>query len=118
MPHASRDPGVSGPANGMPLEVGGAAGVQVQEPLTGRLAHTSAARLIFTTGFVLCLLLTLIAFLDFSPGRLAIFGFLTIAFFLLLLRTPRKRLPPRGATWIRREVAATAHDDSSPIPSA
>ena len=36
---------------------------------TGRMAHTSPARLVFTTGFVLCLLLTLIEFLDFSPGR-------------------------------------------------
>ena len=54
------------------------------------MSHTSARALVFTTGFVLCLLLTLINFLDFSPGSMAIFGFLTIVFFLLLLRTPRK----------------------------
>jgi hypothetical protein len=62
--------------------------------LSNRLAHTSGARLVFVTGFVLCLFLSLIFFLDFQPGRLAIFGALTIGFFLLLLRTPRKRLPP------------------------
>jgi hypothetical protein len=64
---------------------------------TNRMAHTSGARLVFTTGFVLCVFLSLIFFLDFQPGKLAIFGALTIGFFLLLLRTPRKRLPPVGS---------------------
>ena len=76
-------------------------GLQVPRPFSGRMAHTSPARLVFTTGFVLCLLLTLIKFLDFSPGGMAIFGFLTFVFFLLLMRTPRKRLPTAGATWAR-----------------
>jgi hypothetical protein len=65
-------------------------------PRLGRMAHTSGARLVLTTGFVLCLLLTLIAFLDSRPAQLAIFGFMTIGLFLLLLRTPRRRLPIPG----------------------
>ena len=64
---------------------------------TNRMTHTSGARLVFTTGFVLCLFLSLIFFLDFQPGKLAIFGALAIGFFLLLLRTPRKRLPTVGS---------------------
>src|SRR5262245_40693071 len=84
------------------------------QALSGRMSHTSPARLVFTTGFVLCLLLTLIKFLDFSPGGMAIFGFLTIAFFLLLIRTPRRRLPPAGATWVRQVAPITAQDDSDP----
>jgi len=61
-----------------------------------RASHTSPARLIFTTGFVLSLVLALIAFLDYKPRTTAIFGFLAIAFFLMLLRTPRKRVAPWG----------------------
>ena len=72
----------------------GEAEVDAANLFTGRLAHTSGARLVFTTGFVLCLFLSLIFFLVFEPGKLAIFGALTIGFFLLLLRTPRKRVPP------------------------
>jgi hypothetical protein len=83
-----------------------------QQPPSDRMSHTTPARLVFTTGFVLCLLLTLIKFLDFSPGGMAIFGFLTIAFFLLLIRTPRRRLPPAGATWVRQVAPISAQDDS------
>ena len=107
VPLISGTAAVSSPFDGNPLEVGtptGTAGFDVPRPLTGRMAHTSPARLVFTTGFVLCLLLTLIAFLDFKPGRLAIFGFLTIGFSLLLLRNPRKRLPVGGSTWMRPEA--------------
>ena len=75
------------------------------------MAHTSPARVVFTTGFVLCLLLTLIYFLDFSPGPMAIFGFSTIGFFLLLLRTPRKRRPPPGATWVRTQRETITDND-------
>ena len=74
----------------------------------------ASARLVFTTGFVLCLLLTLIKFLDFSPGGMAIFGFLTFVFFLLLMRTPRKRLPTAAATWARSQVETTLRDNSGP----
>jgi hypothetical protein len=73
----------------------------------GRFAHSSPARLVFMTGFVFSLLLTLIAFLDQKPIRLAIFGFLSIAFFFLLLRTPRKRVA-MWSSWPRREQEATA----------
>jgi hypothetical protein len=78
-----------------------APGTTLVEPagaLTIRMAHTSGPRLVFTTGFVLSLFLSLIFFLDFQPGKLAIFGALAIGFFLLLLRTPRKRLPPLGSS--------------------
>jgi hypothetical protein len=110
---ASRAARVSGRDNGTPLEVGlptDATSLEIPMPHTGRLAHTSPARLVFTTGFVLCLLLTLIAFLDFRPGRLAVFGFLTIVFFLLLLRTPRKRLPLDLPFRVRPERDSTARD--------
>jgi hypothetical protein len=63
-------------------------------------SHTSAARLIFTTGLVLSLVLALLFFLDMRPRTTAIFGFLAIAFFLMLLRTPRKRVTPWGS-WQR-----------------
>jgi hypothetical protein len=60
---------------------------------TGRHASTSGARLVFLTGLVLCAFLSLIFFLVHEPGKLAIFGALSIGFFLLLLRSPRKRVP-------------------------
>jgi hypothetical protein len=81
---------VSLDGNGSP---GKASESEIPRPFTGRMAHTSPARLVFTTGFVLCLFLSLIFFLDLKPVRLAIFGFLAIGFFLLLVRTPRKRMP-------------------------
>jgi len=65
--------------------------------ITLRASHTSPARLIFTTGFVLSLVLALLAFLDLKPRTTAIFGFLAITFFLMLLRTPRKRVAPWGS---------------------
>jgi len=71
--------------------------------ITLRAAHTSPARLIFTTGFVLSLVLTLLAFLDLRPRTAGIFGFLAIAFFLLLLRTPRKRVAPWGVKRMKDE---------------
>jgi hypothetical protein len=111
--HISRGVVVSGRDNGAPLEVGlptGAMGLDIPRPGTGRMAHTSVARLVFTTGFVLCLLLTLIYFLDFNAGRLAIFGLLTIGFFLLLLRTPRKRLRLELAPRVRSELDSTTRD--------
>jgi hypothetical protein len=66
--------------------------------LTGRQTSTSGARLVFITGLVLCGFLSLIFFLVHEPGKLAIFGGLTIGFFLLLLRSPRKRVPPVEAS--------------------
>jgi hypothetical protein len=116
LPHAAGGPGVSGLANGAPTAALGPADFQHPEPL-GRMAHTSVARVVFTTGFVLSLLLTLIKFLDFSPAPMAIFGFMTIVFFLLLLRTPRKRVPLPGALWARQEIQAAADHDASPKSS-
>ena len=75
----------------------------------GRMAHTSLARLILTTGLVLCLLLSLIYFIDFKPMRLGVFGFLSIVFFLLLLRTPRQRVSLASSWWNgKRSEAETA----------
>jgi len=65
--------------------------------ITLRASHTSPARLIFTTGFVLSLVLALLAFLDLKPRTTAIFGFLAITFFLMLLRTPRRRVAAWGS---------------------
>jgi hypothetical protein len=45
---------------------------------------------------------------------MTMFGFLTLVFFLLLMRTPAKRLPPAGKTWGSQAVEATGQDDSSP----
>ncbi len=56
--------------------------------------YTSPARLIFTTGCVSSFVLALLAFLDMRPVPAAIFGFLTVTFFLMLLRRPRKRAVP------------------------
>ena len=92
------DPRGLASSNGIPLEFSETGIDGVARSPAGRMAHTSIARVVFSSGFVICLLLTLIKFLDFSPGPMAIFGFMTIVFFLLLMRTPRKRLPlPRVA---------------------
>jgi hypothetical protein len=55
-----------------------------------RGAVSSASRLIVTTGLIVSAFLLLIAYLDRSSHNSAIFGCLTVVFFLLLLRTPRK----------------------------
>ena len=65
---------VSGHENGAPargrLARAMARASRSSAPHTGRMAHTSPARLIFTTGFVLCLLLTLIVFPRLqTPGK-------------------------------------------------
>jgi hypothetical protein len=66
---------------------------------TSRMAYTSLARLMFTTGIVVCLILSLIFFIDGNPLLLGVFGFLSIVFFLLLLRTPRKRVALSNTWW-------------------
>jgi len=55
---------------------------------------TSPLRLIFLTGLTLSLFLLLVAYIDQKKQTTAIFGFLSIVFFLLLLRTPRSRAAP------------------------
>src|SRR5207248_5500792 len=59
-------------------------------PLAGSSSPISALRLIFLTGLILSLFLLLIAYADQNKHTTAIFGFLSIAFFLLLLRTPAR----------------------------
>ncbi len=97
-----RPRGISPAAVSAPLDGAASPGVAGEsamgQPLGGRLAHTSPMRLVFTTGFVLCAFLALINFLDLRPMRLAIFGFLAIGFFLLLMRTPGRRVPPGSVT--------------------
>jgi len=56
-----------------------------------RAAPSSATRLIVSTGLIVSLCLLLVGYLDRSSQNSAIFGFLTIFFFLLLLRLPRSR---------------------------
>ena len=48
----------------------------------------SALRLIFLTGLILSLFLLLVFYMEQNKQATAIFGFLAIAFFFLLLRTP------------------------------
>ena len=61
--------------------------VQLAEPPS----HTNPLRLIFLTGLTLSVFLLLIAYIDQNRQTTAIFGFLSIVFFVLLLRTPRNR---------------------------
>jgi hypothetical protein len=57
----------------------------------GSSSPISALRLIFLTGFILSLFLLLIAYLDHNGQTATTFGFLSIAFLLLLLRSPGSR---------------------------
>jgi hypothetical protein len=57
----------------------------------GRSAHTSPARLIFTTGFAFSLFLVLVAFLEDRLGNVVIFAILASGFLLMLVRVPRNR---------------------------
>jgi hypothetical protein len=60
-------------------------------PRADRTSSSSASRLIVSTGLIVSLCLLLVGYLDRSSQSSAIFGFLTIFFFLLLLRLPRNR---------------------------
>ena len=51
----------------------------------------SALRLIFLTGLILSLFLLLVFYMEQNKQTTAIFGFLSIIFFFLLLRTPPVR---------------------------
>jgi hypothetical protein len=53
--------------------------------------HFSPARLVLTTGLALCLFMAFVAFLDNRTINTAIFGFLSIVFFVMLLRTSPRR---------------------------
>jgi hypothetical protein len=54
-------------------------------------APVSALRLIFLTGLILSLFLLLVFYMEQNKQTTAIFGFLSIIFFFLLLRTPAVR---------------------------
>jgi hypothetical protein len=59
---------------------------------TGAPSRFSPARLVITTGLALCLFMALVAYLDRNTVNMAIFGFLSLVFFVMLLRTsPRGR---------------------------
>ncbi len=58
-----------------------------------RPAHISPARLVFRTGLLVSLGLMLIFFLDQNTTNTAIFGFLAVVFFILLLRLSGSRSP-------------------------
>jgi hypothetical protein len=61
----------------------------LERPQIGTVSSpVSALRLIFLTGFVLSLFLLLMAYIEQNQQTTGIFGFLSIGFFLLLLRTP------------------------------
>jgi hypothetical protein len=64
-------------------------------PAFVRPAHMSPARLVFRTGLLVSLGLMLIFFLDQNTTNTAIFGFLAIVFFVLLLRLSANRSPAR-----------------------
>ena len=57
-------------------------------------AHISPARLVFRTGLLVSLGLMLIFFLDQNTTNTAIFGFLAVVFFILLLRLSANRSRP------------------------
>ena len=59
--------------------------------LAPRSSPSSASRVIVSTGLMVSIFLLLVAYLDRSSQSSAIFGFLTVIFFLLLLRLPRRR---------------------------
>jgi hypothetical protein len=71
--------------------VGTAAVAPPRAPGRERAPSSSASRLIVSTGLIVSLCLLLVGYLDRSSQNSAIFGFLTIFFFLLLLRLPRSR---------------------------
>ena len=82
-PAASPDPGDS-KASPAPLFAPSAS-------FAPRPSPSNASRVIVSTGLVVSLFLLLVAYLDRSSQSSAIFGFLTVLFFLLLLRLPRRR---------------------------
>ncbi len=60
-------------------------------PRSEHLASSSAPRLIVPTGFLVSAFLLLVAYLDRSSHSMAIFGSLTVIFFILFLRIQRRR---------------------------
>jgi hypothetical protein len=65
--------------------------VKLSVPRARRANSSSASRLIVSTGLFVSAFLLLVAYLDRSSHSLAIFGTLTVIFFILLLRIPRPR---------------------------
>jgi len=65
--------------------------VKLSVPRARQANSSSASRLIVSTGLFVSAFLLLVAYLDRSSHSLAIFGTLTVIFFILLLRIPRRR---------------------------
>jgi hypothetical protein len=83
-PHPRPSPhpdGLAGPIAPVPVRV---------TPAVPRHSPSSASRVIVSTGFIVSIFLLLVAYLDRSSQSSAIFGCLTLLFFLLLLRVPRR----------------------------
>jgi hypothetical protein len=79
----------AGPALSRPEKTAAVTAPRALRP--DRATPSSATRLIVSTGLIVSLCLLLVGYLDRSSQNSAIFGFLTIFFFLLLLRLPRSR---------------------------
>ncbi len=65
--------------------------VKPSVPRVRQSTSSSATRLIVSTGLFVSAILLLVAYLDRSSHRLAIFGTLTVIFLILLMRMPRSR---------------------------
>jgi hypothetical protein len=65
--------------------------VKPSVPRAGQSTSSSAPRLIVPTGLFVSAFLLLVAYLDRSSHSMAIFGTLTVIFFILLLRIRRRR---------------------------
>ncbi len=72
-----------------------AAGTDDDEPELPLPTRFSPARLVLTTGLALSLFMGLVAYLDSNTINMAIFGFLSLIFFVMLLRNSTRR---RNAT--------------------
>jgi hypothetical protein len=68
--------------------------MKLSAPRVSQSSPSSASRLIVSTGLFMSAFLLLVAWLDRSSHSLAIFGSLTVIFFILLLRIPRDRRAP------------------------
>ena len=89
LPAEGRDNLPPGPTPEAPAFTNGPA---VLAPPLGRSpAASGAGRLIVRTGLVVSLVLLFFAYLERSTPNLAVFGFLTVVFFVLLLWLPRPR---------------------------
>jgi hypothetical protein len=64
------------------------------EPTDDRPSRFTPGRLMITTGLAFSLFMALLAYLDKKSMNLALFGVMSIVFFVILLRPPARRMPP------------------------